>query len=128
MSYLLDTHVFIWLDVSPKKLSERASEIITDPDNSLFLSLTSVWEMQIKMRLGKLELKRPLKETILQQRNENRVVILQIELSHILAMDELPFHHKDPFDRLLIAQAQQESLTFLSDDAVIRKYDVRFEW
>jgi PIN domain nuclease of toxin-antitoxin system len=128
MRLLLDTHVFIWMDISPDKLSEKAKKVIADTENKLYLSLVSVWEMQIKTQLGKLHLENTLLKTIQAQRKTNGVEIATIELSHILALNGLADHHGDPFDRLLIAQTNTDSFTLLTDDNKIQQYNVSWLW
>jgi PIN domain nuclease of toxin-antitoxin system len=128
MSYLLDTHTFIWFDNDPDKLSTLVAAICSSSDNDLLLSLASVWEIQIKSQLGKLQLPLPLPDMIQNQITRNRVELLPIELSHILNLANLPPHHKDPFDRLLIAQAMSENVILLSNDAKIEKYPVQILW
>jgi PIN domain nuclease of toxin-antitoxin system len=128
MKYLLDTHVFIWLDNDPEKLSGKAAAICTDSNNTLLLSMASVWEMQIKVQLGKLRLPAPLAEIVHNQATSNRVALLPIELSHVLGLSSLPFHHKDPFDRLLIAQAGVENAVLLTDDDQVVQYSVSTVW
>jgi PIN domain nuclease of toxin-antitoxin system len=128
MRALLDTHTFIWLDNDPGKLSETVAALCSDKENVLFLSIASVWEMQIKLKLGKLTLPLALDKTIAEQRQANGLHLLPIELRHVLALDVLPDHHKDPFDRLLIAQAKAEGLTLITNDPVITKYPVTVAW
>jgi PIN domain nuclease of toxin-antitoxin system len=128
MKYLLDTHTFIWLDNSPKKLPEKVISLCSDPDNQLFLSMASVWEMQIKIQLGKLKLNAPLADTITAQREANGVQLLSIELAHILELAALPDYHKDPFDRLIIAQTRLEGAELVTDDDLIAKYPVTVVW
>jgi PIN domain nuclease of toxin-antitoxin system len=128
MRLLLDTHAFIWLDIARNQLSVSAQEAIRDPENSLYLSLASVWEMQIKMQSGKLHLNSSLQGTIWSQQKANRIELLPIELAHILALAYLPHHQNDPFDRLLIAQAQVEGLTLVTNDSKIGLYAVPQLW
>lgn len=128
MNLLLDTHAFIWLDIAPNRLSNAAKHAIQNSQNSIYLSLTSVWEMQIKIQLGKLKLNSPLSSTVAAQQNINSVQMLPIRLDHILALDNLPFHHRDPFDRLLVAQAQIEGLTLITNDQKINAYAVTCLW
>ena len=99
-----------------------------DPTNDLYLSVASVWEIQIKSQLKKLALDLPLEELIRQQQAANDFLILPIELSHVLALNGLPPHHKDPFDRLLIAQAQVEDAALVSNDSVFQHYQVTLCW
>jgi PIN domain nuclease of toxin-antitoxin system len=121
MKYLLDTHVFIWLDIAPQNLSQPVQTILQEPHNEIFLSLVSVWEMQIKMRLGKLTLQNSLKSTV-QTQQKNGIQLLNLSLRHIYHLDRLAILHKDPFDHLLIAQATSHKLTFITDDQKIQQY------
>ncbi len=125
MNLLLDTHIFLWLNSAPEKLPASAERACCDPTNKLFLSLVSPWEIQIKQQLGKLQLQADLSDLIQTQRNENNLQILPIELDHIYALSHLPYHHNDPFDRLLIAQAQVESMTLVTVDKKICQYDLK---
>ena len=124
MKLLLDTHIFIWWDNNPSQLSAQARALCEDANNTLLLSLASVWEMQIKSQLGKLTFHRPLPDLISSQQQTNGSEILPIELRHIYALTTLPQHHKDPFDRLLIAQAQVEQIGLISADSVFSQYPV----
>jgi PIN domain nuclease of toxin-antitoxin system len=101
MKLLLDTNVFIWLNDSPQRVDEQVMSILANPDNDLFLSLTSLWEMQIKIQLGKLQLSDSLPEILKTQQVENNLELLRISLEHVLALESLPHHHKDPFDQLV---------------------------
>jgi len=127
MKLLLDTHTFIFWDSQPSKLSQRALELLTNKDNLRLLSVVSLWEIQIKQQLGKLTLNKTLEEIILIQQN-NYIEILPITVAHILALDGLPLYHKDPFDRLLIAQANRENAVLISCDSVFANYSVQVEW
>jgi PIN domain nuclease of toxin-antitoxin system len=128
MKLLLDTNVFIWLNDAPHRVKDRVMTVIANPDNDLFLSLTSIWEMQIKIQLGKLELSDALPDILKTQQVENNLQVLTIDLNHIWALENLPNHHRDPFDRLLIAQAQTEGMTLVSADGVFEMYDVDLLW
>ncbi len=128
MRFLLDTHTFIWWTGEPDKLSARVLELLQNPEHSFFLSLVSVWEMQIKVQLGKLTLELPLPDLIAAQLEQNSFELLPIRLEHILRLSALEPHHKDPFDRLLIVQAQTETMTLLSRDPVFGSYDVDVAW
>jgi PIN domain nuclease of toxin-antitoxin system len=127
MKFLLDTHAFLWCDSEPEKLSRHIQELCQDHGNALLLSVASIWEMQIKKQLGKLQFRMPLSE-IIQQQQENGIEILPIEASHVLALESLPNHHKDPFDRLLIAQAIIEKAIIISSDPIIAQYPIKVEW
>jgi PIN domain nuclease of toxin-antitoxin system len=128
MKLLLDTHTFIWWDSEPSKLSPQALALCQDPNNTLLLSVASVWEMQIKAQWGKLTFARPLKELIGQQQQTNQLEVLEITLSHVLALDGLPTPHKDPFDRLLVIQANLEGAILLSRDPIFAQYPVNVLW
>ena len=125
MKLLLDTHIFIWWADQPEKLSHAALSALEDEANELLLSVASVWEMQIKIQLGKLKLSVPLKELVKTQQETNDITISSVALTHVLALDALPFHHKDPFDRLLIAQNIEEDLTLVSADSQFSAYAVK---
>jgi PIN domain nuclease of toxin-antitoxin system len=124
MRVLLDTHIFIWWNGDLKLLSPAARAICEDEKNILMLSLVSVWEMQIKTQLGKIVLKQPLAEIIKSQQRKNNIEILPITTEHIYALSDLPNHHKDPFDRLLIAQSTSEQIPLLSADSEFRQYQI----
>jgi PIN domain nuclease of toxin-antitoxin system len=104
MRVLLDTHTFIWWDADKKagRLSPKAFNIISDSSNSVVVSLATIWEIQIKIQLGKLTLAAPLAD-ILKQQQANDIELLPVNVMHILALDTLPHHHRDPFDRILVA-------------------------
>ena len=125
MRLLLDTHVFIWWADQQESLSATALSALKDEANELLLSVASVWEMQIKVQLGKLKLSRSLRELVESQVETNDLQILPIELAHVLVLDALPFHHKDPFDRMLIAQSIQEDVTLVSADPEFSAYSVQ---
>jgi PIN domain nuclease of toxin-antitoxin system len=125
---LLDTHTFIWWDSQPAKLSHKALALCQEPQNTLLLSVASIWEMQIKLQLGKLKLNLPLAEVIESQRKTNNIEIRPITLIHVLALESLPNHHKDPFDRLLIAQASVENAFLVSCDPIFAQYPVNLLW
>jgi PIN domain nuclease of toxin-antitoxin system len=125
MRLLLDTHIFIWWADQPEKLSPAALSALEDEANELLLSVASVWEMQIKMQLGKLKLSLPLKELVKNQQEINDLTVSPVALSHVLALDALPFHHKDPFDRLLIAQSIAEGITIVTADSQFSNYSVK---
>lgn len=128
MNYLLDTHTFIWWDSTSKRLSPTAYALLNDPNNRFFLSLVSVWEMQIKIQLGRLTLPNPLPQVITDQQNQNNVTLLGITLQHIYTVGTLPYHHNDPFDRLLIAQAVTENIAIVSIDVAFNLYPVKIIW
>lgn len=128
MNFLLDTHVFLWWITDDPRLSPRARRIIADGRNRIFLSAASGWEIAIKARLGRLELPDDLERFILNQLAVNAIDVLPVQMSHALHVYKLPDHHRDPFDRLLIAQAQLEKLRILTADAQFSKYRVEVVW
>ena len=128
MNLLFDTHVFIWWADEPAKLSSAAIAVLEDEDNRLFLSDASIWEMQIKVQLGKIKLKLSLPDLIESQKRDNNVEILHITTEHILALDKLPFHHKDPFDRLIIAQSIVDDFTIVTLDSEFPAYPAKLLW
>ena len=128
MKLLLDTHTFIWWDIEPARLSARALALCQDPNNQLVLSVVSVWEINIKMQLGKLRFAKPLAEMLSEQQQTNHIEILPVQLPHVLALETLPLLHKDPFDRLLICQAQVEDIALVSRDTEFSAYSIVVEW
>jgi|SRR5215213_1682079 len=129
MRLLLDTHIFIWWADQPEKLSPATLSALEDETNELLLSVASVWEMQIKIQLGKLKLSLPLKQLLKNQQEINDLTVLPVTLTHVLALNALPFHHKDPFDRLLIAQSIEEELTVVTIDSQFSGYSVKLlQW
>jgi len=128
MKLLLDTHIFIWWSGEPDKLSEKVLDACENRANRLILSIVSIWEMQIKMQLGKLKLKRSLKDLVENQQNINNLQILPVSPNHIFMLDNLPMHHSDPFDRLLISQAIEENLALVSKDQAFTDYAVKLFW
>jgi PIN domain nuclease of toxin-antitoxin system len=128
MRLLLDTHTFLWWDAEPAKLSPRVIALCKAPDTQLFVSVVSVWEIQIKSGLGKLNTRRPLRELLHEQVSINGLQLLPVTLEHVLALDRLPLHHKDPFDRLLLAQSVVENLVLASVDRIFASYPVTIVW
>jgi PIN domain nuclease of toxin-antitoxin system len=128
MNLLLDTHTFIWWASDPDKLSADANSALRDVTNTLYLSVASIWELQIKLQLGKVTLPKPLPDLVQNQQRVNGIRLLAIEPSHIYGLDTLPLHHKDPFDRLIIAQALAEQLTVVGADGKFEAYSVSLLW
>lgn len=125
---LLDTHTFLWWDSAPQRLSATVLALCRDPSVVLFLSLVSLWEIQIKSDLGKLPLSLPLPEIVGDQQARHGLQLLPITPAHIFALGALPPHHKDPFDRLLIAQAVVEGLPLVSVDPLFAPYAISIVW
>lgn len=128
MRVLLDTHAFLWWIDDAPTLSKRARASIADPDNDCLLSLVSCWEMAIKHGLGKLKLPGAIERFIPEQLAINGFRQLAIDFRHVARVAGLPFHHRDPFDRLLAAQAVEERCAIVSADAIFRKYGVKRIW
>lgn len=128
MRLLLDTHTLIWWDRDPEKLPGRVLRALEAGSNELLLSIASVWEMQIKQQKGTLELDRPVRATVQSQQERNGIQVVGLTLPHVWQLAELPMHHGDPFDRILISQAKAEGLTLVSRDEILRKYGVRTLW
>lgn len=128
MKILLDTQTFLWIISDAPELSKKAKKAFLDQENDLFLSLASIWEMAIKSSLGKLELKQPLEKFIPMQLQENSIFQLDISFRHVVGVTALPFHHRDPFDRLIISQAIHEKLPVLSSDEAFDAYNIQRLW
>ena len=128
MNLLLDTHSFIWFVEDNPSLSSYAHTLIEEPTNDVFLSIASVWEMAIKVSLGKLDLNQPFDLFIPNQLLLNDIALLDITVNHTLHGARLPFHHRDPFDRLLIAQSLVEGMALISIDSVLDAYGVHRLW
>ncbi|HEY4984484.1 MAG TPA: type II toxin-antitoxin system VapC family toxin [Verrucomicrobiae bacterium] len=128
MNLLLDTHVFIWLDDNRDKLSPLVIDLCTDRTNTLWLSVVVVWEIQTKLQIGKLKLRGSLAEIIRDQKQVNGIQILALNLPHVMELQNLPAHHKDPFDRMLIAQAKSEDWKIVSKDPEFKTYPVTVVW
>lgn len=128
MRLLLDTHAFIWFIEGNHKLSKSAINFIEDNDNQCFISIASLWEMSIKASLGKLKVKLPFSKLVTEHIDGNDMKILPIKPQHLDGLKELPFHHRDPFDRLIISQAQVEDMVLLSRDTEFSKYKIQCYW
>lgn len=127
MQYLLDTHTLIWMVEGDSRLSDTAIEIIRKTDHRIVVSMVSFWEISIKRSLGKLKLSSPT-STIMKEVERQEIELLNIKESHLTKLEQLPFHHRDPFDRMLVAQSQAESLEILSKDPAFLNYDVSVSW
>jgi PIN domain nuclease of toxin-antitoxin system len=125
MRLLLDTHALLWALSAPQKLPARASSLLRAPETSVFVSSASTWEIAIKASLGKL--KADL-DGIVEAIRDAEFAELPISFAHTLRLTELPSHHRDPFDRIIVAQAIEEGLTIVTSDEALRAYDVRVLW
>jgi len=128
MNILLDTHAFLWFVNDDPLLSESAKRLIEDESSQPFLSAASLWEIAIKISLGKLNLKQPYAAFIPQQLAINGIGILNITMEHTAAIANLPFHHRDPFDRLLAVQSKIENMPLVSADPLSDMYGINRVW
>lgn len=128
MRVLIDTHVFIWWTSDVKMLSTRVYDLLIDPNTEAVLSIVSIWEMQIKSSLGKLRFKTTLPELVDDEINRNRIDLLPLSLSHIYTLSNLPLYHRDPFDRILIAQSIDADLQIISIDEKFDNYGINRLW
>jgi PIN domain nuclease of toxin-antitoxin system len=124
MRLLLDTHAFLWFIAGSPQLSGMARQQIEDATNARYLSVASLWEIAIKVSIGKLTLAHPFATFIPQQLVNNDIHLLGIALAHTVSVANLPFHHRDPFDRLLVAQASEDDLTLVSADPAFDAYGI----
>jgi len=127
MKALLDTHVFLWAISDDGRLSRRAQQIFTG-SNALWLSVASLWEILIKVKAGKLPLPEPSGPYLVKELVENRIEVLPIKLDHVLRIESLAVHHRDPFDHILIAQSIEEDLPLITADPVFEHYPVDVIW
>jgi PIN domain nuclease of toxin-antitoxin system len=128
LRYLLDTHSLLWFLSGDTGLTERARRIIENADHDILVSIASLWEIAIKHSLGKLKLAQPFEEIFPHQLEINTLSLLGVRLPHVVRVSSLPFHHRDPFDRLLIAQSLSEEIPILSGDDAFDDYGVERIW
>ena len=128
MRALLDTHAWLWWISEPERLGGEARAIVADPANDILFSVASSWEIAIKYALGKLPLPEPPAEFVPKRLMRDHLATLHVEHRHALHVAELPKHHRDPFDRLLIAQARLEGIPLLTSDPQLARYDVEIRW
>ena len=127
MRYLLDTHTLIWFLEGDNRLSVAANDIISNADTDIYVSIVSLWEMAIKISLGKLQLTQSL-EQVIDKLGQQNITLFSVHPTHVLTVLNLPFEHRDPFDRLLIAQALVEDMKFISNEALFLRYGVDRVW
>ena len=127
MRYLLDTHTALWLFEGNKKLTQNMQDIIFDADNEIYINIISAWEVATKVSLDKLDFEGG-SEMFISAVKANNIDILGVKGDYVKTLEKLPYIHRDPFDRLLIATALVEDLTFITIDENIQKYDVKWEW
>ena len=128
MRYLLDTHVLIWWITADGRLSGKAGALIENRRNEIFWSVASSWEVSVKCALGRLEFKEPPDILIPSELERNRIETLPIQNEHAFLAGRLPPHHKDPFDRMIVAQARIESMGLISNDVVFKNYGIDINW
>jgi PIN domain nuclease of toxin-antitoxin system len=128
MRALIDTSTFLWFISGSDKLSADARLHIADIENEIFLSVASLWEIAIKTSIGKLELLLPFDQLIPEHLEQNDITVLPIQIPHLFKVTNLAFHHRDPFDRLIIAQGLAEQLPVITNDAAFSQYPVQLIW
>jgi len=128
MRVLVDTHTFLWALLENHRLSAKAKQILTSKEHELYFSLVSLWEIAVKMKIGKLNTVGSSVTYIRDEMAEYGMELLPIRYEHILQLERLPLHHSEPFDRLLIAQAVAESLPILTHDEKFPLYPVKLIW
>jgi PIN domain nuclease of toxin-antitoxin system len=128
MKLLLDTHAFLWFIEGNQNLSLTAQNAIKSPTNQRYLSIASLWEIAIKVSIGKLEIGMPLTELVNREVYGNAIEMLEIHSHHLDTLAGLPFHHKDPFDRLIIAQGLTENIAIITKDGLFANYPVTLIW
>ncbi|MCU1271201.1 MAG: twitching motility protein PilT [Acidobacteriaceae bacterium] len=127
MKAILDTHAFLWALAGDARMSRHARDVFAG-STDLSLSIASVWEILIKVQSGKLTFPRPAGPYVLSRMAENRIATLPISIDHLLALDRLPMHHRDPFDRMLIAQSMEQDWPIITADRAFKQYPIRVIW
>jgi PIN domain nuclease of toxin-antitoxin system len=127
MKAILDTHAFLWALAGDGRMSRHAREVFTGSAD-LSLSIASIWEILIKVQANKLNLPRPAGRYVIRRLAENRIEILPISVDHLLALERLPMHHRDPFDRMLIAQSVEENIPVITGDQIFARYPIEVIW
>jgi PIN domain nuclease of toxin-antitoxin system len=128
VTYLLDTHTFLWASHDPDLLSKSAIKVLNDPSAQLQVSIASIWEIGILMSLKRIKLKMKVSDLVQVAQDQGDIEILPISSEHIDKLVSLPFHHRDPFDRLIIAQSLSEKSPLISKDSIADKYSCRRIW
>lgn len=128
MRVLIDTHAFIWWNTEDERLSDRARRVMEDEASEIFVSVGSIWEVATKVAKGRLEIPGDLETYVDERLAANRWVPLSIDRRHVIRAASLPVIHRDPFDRILIAQAQLDDMPIVTTDAAITRYDVETIW
>jgi PIN domain nuclease of toxin-antitoxin system len=128
MKFIIDTHVLLWIANDDFRLSKNVKDIYLKPENEIILSIASIWEMAIKISIKKFKLQNSLAEFVERHIIDNNIRILKIELDHLFLLENLPLHHRDPFDRLIVAQAKIEKAPIISTDIFFYRYAVKRIW
>jgi PIN domain nuclease of toxin-antitoxin system len=128
LKLLVDTHCWLWMRAEPDRLSEATQRLVRDPEVALYLSVAAIWELAIKVAAERLRLPDTPVRFVARSIEEDQLIIVPILANHALLAASLPPHHRDPFDRLLVAQAQAESLTLLTADRDLARYAVPIQW
>ncbi len=128
MKYILDTHALLWILTNSPQVSEAAKELYLNSGNTIYFSMAGLWEMSIKISLKKLSIGEPINEFVQNHISGNDITLLNIELPHIFLLEKLPYHHGDPFDRLLICQSIYENIPIISSDSMFDSYPIKRIW
>jgi PIN domain nuclease of toxin-antitoxin system len=128
LKVLLDTHAFLWIIGNDPRLSRSARDIFVCPENEVALSVASIWEILLKAATGKFTFPRPAGPFLRAELRKTSVTVLPILLQHVLRVEQLPLHHRDPFDRIILAQAVEEQIPLVSADSKLRLYPVQVLW
>lgn len=128
MNLLLDTHAFLWHINGDEKMSVYARQLIADSNNQCYLSFASLWEMSIKSSLGKLTIPLPIEQLYREYVLANHIKLLEFNVKHLQIIHDLPFHHNDPFDRIIIAQAMVEHMPIIGCDSAFKAYNIQCLW
>lgn len=128
MVYLADTHTLLWIVIDDNKLSNKVKKLFLDEQNEIFVSVASLWEIAIKVSLKRLELGQSLNDFYLKHIIGNKIRLLDIKVGHLAVLETLEFHHRDPFDRLIVCQSIFEKIPILSSDKVFSNYPIKRIW
>jgi PIN domain nuclease of toxin-antitoxin system len=128
VEYLADTHTLLWIVTDDNKLSNKVKKLFLDEQNEIFISVASLWEIAIKVSLKRLELGQPLNDFYVKHIIGNKIRLLDIKVEHLAALETLEFHHRDPFDRLIVCQSIVEKIPILSNDKEFSKYSIKRVW
>lgn len=128
MDYLLDTHTLLWIVTDDSQLSNKVRKIFLDEQNEIYISVASLWEIAIKVSLKRLELGQSLTDFYYKHVIGNKIKLIDLKVEHLVVLETLVFHHRDPFDRLIICQSMVEKIPILSNDKVFSKYPIKRIW